>query len=1141
MAKGKPSKAATEKRAPRTKVRPQRTEAAAGRTPPASDGTSRAAAGAAHEDNFDWRQLEKALLVRDGAPPQRGVRGGLQLPGAEDLFDNEELEELQRVARRTSQQRSAAPVLGNVVFLHGITGSDLEVIDAEGDADKIWVHAGRLVLGRIKDLRLDPSGRNEADPKLKVRAAGINRRYYAKAVLWLRARWNVEPFAYDWRRDLDDASDELAGMIRRRFAGQPVHLVAHSMGGLVARNFIRRHPRVWEEMEGTNLISGGRLVMLGTPNYGSFAIPPVLTGDDRMIDLLAKLDLRQSKNELLDITNSFLGSYMLLPSHSKLNGALQSLYQHQTWGSTPNISQAHLDRTFRFYTDLEATASTFDPRRMAYVAGCRRATITGMSIVGPGEFEYRLSTEGDGRVPHALGALPGVPMYYIDEAHGDLASNEKVLIAVDQLLQTGKTDELVDQPLRALTRAAPTMRDYRSAADLRLMEELDRVADKADQAGGPESLTPDDLKVAADALVKAALGSGSRSMPKSDFGESPERTARRRKGTPPASMAIGVRCVEITEDVTPVVVVGHYQGVQPVHAIGAIDAALGGWITRAMKQRMISGALGETFFIPVPEGYKLIKARGVVIGGMGEFGKFGAADLRLLMSNVALGSGALGFASISTVVIGAGGRSLDRETALLELLEGFGYGLRQLRDEHVSHQPPKRLNIIDNDPQRCTFWLESLQRLRNDRQLENLHITALVDERGAAKGAMRRPAAQRRGRVPAPRAFDEVRITVERPDLAREIGASADAAPRVAKGAGTLGRNIAGNTLFRYSALTSTAVVPVRDVVVQEKFATGAAEALQTARTRSDQEKFGQLLYNYLVPEEFHDLLDQNKPLKLVVDRSTAAFPWEMGCFPGRHSGGGLRWLGTDLRLSRQFRSTLSRAPGLSPAVNERLRVLVIADPAPEPELQLRGARAEGRRVVELFRAAGGKKFEDGLKLKVDVHSRIGAAECEPVEILAMLLSGDFDIVHFAGHGDFDAEHPDSTGWIFGRDTVLTAREIFRARRVPRLVFANACFSGVVRPGVAFAPEEASQALATIAHAFFERGVPNYIGSGWPVDDAQALKMADRFYQALLSRQTVGRALHEGRLAVFSEGIEPTWGAYQHYGDPDETLLPPLL
>ena len=61
--------------------------------------------------------------------------------------------------------------------------------------------------------------------------------------------------------------------------------------------------------------------------------------------------------------------------------------------------------------------------------------------------------------------------------------------------------------------------------------------------------------------------------------------------------------------------------------------------------------------------------------------------------------------------------------------------------------------------------------------------------------------------------------------------------------------------------------------------------------------------------------------------------------------------------------------------------------------------------------------------------------------------------------------------------------------------------------------------------------------AGWPVDDAQALTMADCFYTNLLQRQTIGDALAAGRKSIFDEEVESTWGAYQHYGDPNDTVL----
>lgn len=66
-----------------------------------------------------------------------------------------------------------------------------------------------------------------------------------------------------------------------------------------------------------------------------------------------------------------------------------------------------------------------------------------------------------------------------------------------------------------------------------------------------------------------------------------------------------------------------------------------------------------------------------------------------------------------------------------------------------------------------------------------------------------------------------------------------------------------------------------------------------------------------------------------------------------------------------------------------------------------------------------------------------------------------------------------------------------------------------------------------------------HIGSGWPVNDEQALIMAEVFYQALLGRETIGKAMREARRRVFDLQMESTWGAYQHYGDPNDTVLRP--
>jgi CHAT domain-containing protein len=208
----------------------------------------------------------------------------------------------------------------------------------------------------------------------------------------------------------------------------------------------------------------------------------------------------------------------------------------------------------------------------------------------------------------------------------------------------------------------------------------------------------------------------------------------------------------------------------------------------------------------------------------------------------------------------------------------------------------------------------------------------------------------------------------------------------------------------------------------------------------------------------------------------------------------------------------------------------VIADPAPEAELQLPGAREEGRAVVKILRDM---KEQEGLDITIE--QRIGANECDPVELLALILSEEFDLIHYSGHGDFDENNPAKSGWILSKAHVLSARDVFRARRVPRLIFANACFSGVIREGKPFTLQESNRNLAGLAQAFFERGVRDYIGTGWPVDDVAARTFAEVFYTEALSGSDLGSALAEARTKILDDGS--TWGAYQHYGQATAKLI----
>jgi hypothetical protein len=253
--------------------------------------------------------------------------------------------------------------------------------------------------------------------------------------------------------------------------------------------------------------------------------------------------------------------------------------------------------------------------------------------------------------------------------------------------------------------------------------------------------------------------------------------------------------------------------------------------------------------------------------------------------------------------------------------------------------------------------------------------------------------------------------------------------------------------------------------------------------------------------------------------------------------------------------------------------VLVIADPAPAP-FDLSGARAEGEAVVKvlaLAKAAWGdlldlhvtvriapKNTADDYNVLRAVQAIKGAKEvvgedakpCDPLEILALLLTEEFDVVHYAGHGVYDPGGR-GKGWLFDDGCVLSAQEIFKLRRVPRLVFANACHSSELdakQTADAIAAEQVS-----LAEAFFERGIDNYIGAGWQVSDAQAVTFASQFYlralgirigsdgielQGAAPPDTLGAAMSEARKALIQQSPPgKTWGAYQHFGLVNDKLL----
>lgn len=524
-----------------------------------------------------------------------------------------------------------------VVFVvPGIMGSLLSV-----DGDLVWINPFRLAFGAFKNLRYRETG----DGGPVVAPTGLPADYYEELVERLSATHKVIPFPYDWRAPIEKEAARLEADIAAALAetAQPVRIVAHSMGGLLARAALAGSRGLGKKMAAR---PGCRLVMLGTPNRGSYDIPMLLLGEERTAQMLALVDVTSSRDEHLDIIAKFPGVLDLLPDGDGgdyfADAQWRALFKAAGRGG-PQLDANMLQRAKAFRQRLVDTP--YDSALMTYVAG-QASTIDGVSVEG-GKVVVQRTLRGDGRVLWRTGAPNGVATYYAQAAHGDLPRDPAVLDAVGDLLRAGET--------RRLPLTPPSVRG---------------VEPEASVGAEPIAAFPN----AAD-LAAAALGGRVGAAKKE-----PRRSAPIR--------------IKVAHDnlgfARYPLLVGHYRGDTLAGAEKHLDHKLGGRLSRWRNLGLYPGDIGTAEVIIEGE-----PSTGAVIIGLGEAGALTAGDLQF-----ALTRGLLRYAAVksdgrnqeeiklnvSTLLIGSGLGGLsaaDCVGALLRALSRVNDAVSGVRFDNV--------------------------------------------------------------------------------------------------------------------------------------------------------------------------------------------------------------------------------------------------------------------------------------------------------------------------------------------------------------------------------------------------------------------------------------------------------------------------
>lgn len=961
--------------------------------------------------------------------------------------------------------RSDEPKPG-VFILPGILGSELG-----HDEKRIWMSLKSVFKGRLERLDL------HRDKPKEIEAFRMFPRYYNELANFLAASHDVLPFPFDWRISMRDEADRFASALTERLDGsaQPVRILAHSMGGLVARLAFARHADLWQRFKAKE---GCRLVMLGTPNSGSYSIPRMLMGKEETTGLLGLVDVRNSEKDLLNMIRRFPGMLELLPTYGP-----DDFFDSQVWSAMDDAEGKGWQEPIE--GDLAKAKETLqalgtapiDGTKMVFVAGQAESTPVGLTIDG-GKVRFQATAQGDGRVPWST--IPSdVPTFYTTANHGDLPRHEKAFGAYLDLLQQGTT--------RLLTNKQPVDRGAAMSFDL---------------PDEPAPIYPD-----AETLEAAAMGSKARYA---------RPTAKVRP------LTIQVRHGDLAFSPFPVMV-GHYQQDSLNGAELHLDGKLDQRLSERYKRSLYPGPIDTAAVILDKE----TSPPGAVVIGLGSVGGLTMGKLRRALlhglrlycllqderrkkqdsqdlnadaetSNKDTPGEDYG---LSTLIIGSGDDGMRMGDALSALLDA----VVELQHEKAIGNL-RKIEIIELKEHRAISAMRELERIHKSNRYGgqiNIELKLLEGEGGHRELVME----------PGEDWFR--RISVKKLDTGHGL---------------------------HYAVLTGRARIEDSVVADTLKLADAFINAAIEQTTFQGQASPGRTLFELLLPLRMKLASDEDRSLVLMLDQFAAGYPWEL---MEDRSDDDARPPAVRIGLIRQLHDERFRADVMTTASRT---ALVVGDPEPvRPHKNfapLDGAVEEARTVAGIINRAG---------YAVDEEIRT-----RPTAVISALMSGEYRVLHIAGHGVFEEDMNDDneeprkggkhkkrkkkdlqTGMLLGDGLFLTVGAVNQLTHVPELVFLNCCYLGQIN---ARAEKEAAtryhELAANLATQFIRIGAKAVVAAGWAVEDRAANTFASTFYQEMLDGgATFMDAVKQARRQTYmAHPNTNTWGAYQAYGDPTYTL-----
>jgi len=359
-----------------------------------------------------------------------------------------------RLAKLCEKECTVEPSKSKVFLIPGFLGSKLYRRRRIMRDKYIWLNFLEIIFGGISALKYDPNDK-------KTYAKGALFQYLPLQKSLQSQGYDCSVLAYDWRKSHLDEGKRAFEAIRAS-GHQNVVLVCHSLGGFLARRIAELDPdRKYVR----------RIITIATPHRGTLAPFFTLRGISPSFQLMAAADLRHTFLEIAEKVARHLPAYTeVLPVPGLLPN---DLYKLDEWPQGIKIEEPLLKQGF---INKEKIIEPDD--RFRIIIGIGESTKHSF-YEQDGEIMYRLTPDGDGQFPRILGEI-GTPeqRYYINAEHSKIlkgsvengtGSQISLFEAIDDLIQTGETNKLYQNPEDYSKHQSPSLSEMKIVSETSLL------------------------------------------------------------------------------------------------------------------------------------------------------------------------------------------------------------------------------------------------------------------------------------------------------------------------------------------------------------------------------------------------------------------------------------------------------------------------------------------------------------------------------------------------------------------------------------------------------------------------------------------------------------------------------------------------